>query len=55
MCIRDSAYTIRYGVLLSIGRVQTPTLSMIVKRRKEIDAFVPKLFYTCLLYTSRCV
>ena len=39
-------YTIRYGVLLSIGRVQTPTLSMIVKRRKEIDAFVPKLFYT---------
>ena len=40
------AYTIRYGVLLSIGRVQTPTLSMIVKRRKEIDAFVPKLFYT---------
>ena len=40
------AYTIRYNVLLSIGRVQTPTLSMLVKRRREIDAFVPKPFYT---------
>ena len=40
------AYTIRYNVLLSIGRVQTPTLSMLVKRRQEIDAFVPKPFYT---------
>jgi len=33
------AYTLRYNVLLSVGRVQTPTLSMLVKRRKEIDAF----------------
>ncbi len=40
------AYTLRYGVLLSIGRVQTPTLSMMVKRRKEIDAFVPQPYYT---------
>jgi len=40
------AYTLRYGVLLSIGRVQTPTLSMLVKRRREIDAFVPKTYYT---------
>lgn len=40
------AYTLRYDVLLSIGRVQTPTLSMLVKRRREIDAFVPKAFYT---------
>ncbi len=40
------AYTIRYGVLLSIGRVQTPTLSMLVARRKEIDAFVPQTYYT---------
>ena len=35
------AYTLRYGVLLSVGRVQTPTLSMLVKRRREIDSFVP--------------
>ena len=40
------AYTLRYNVLLSIGRVQTPTLSMLVKRRREIDTFVPKTFYT---------
>lgn len=39
------AYTIRYGVLLSIGRVQTPTLSMLVRRRREIDAFVPQVYY----------
>jgi len=40
------AYTLRYNVLLSVGRVQTPTLSMLVKRRKEIDAFVPQTYYT---------
>jgi len=40
------AYTLRYNVLLSVGRVQTPTLSMLVKRRKEIDAFVPHTYYT---------
>ena len=39
------AYTLRYNVLLSIGRVQTPTLSMLVKRRREIDTFVPQTFY----------
>ncbi len=40
------AYTLRYGVLLSIGRVQTPTLSMLVRRRREIDTFKPKTYYT---------
>jgi len=40
------AYTLRYNVLLSVGRVQTPTLALLVKRRKEIDAFVPKTYYT---------
>lgn len=39
------AYTIRYDVLLSIGRVQTPTLAMIVKRQREIDEFVPKDYF----------
>lgn len=35
-------FTKRFGVnktVLSIGRVQTPTLAMIVERQKEIDAF----------------
>ncbi len=39
------AYTIQYDNLLSIGRVQTPTLSMIVNRQKEIDAFIPKDYF----------
>ncbi len=42
------AYTIKYGGygnLLSIGRVQTPTLAMIVKRYQEIENFVSKPFW----------
>ncbi len=38
-------YTLKYsapGQVLSIGRVQTPTLALIVKRQKEIAEFVPK-------------
>ena len=38
------AFTLRYGVLLSVGRVQTPTLALLVKRRKEIEAFKPEPF-----------
>jgi len=30
---------------LSVGRVQTPTLAMIVKRQDEIDNFVPEDYY----------
>ncbi len=39
------AYTIKHNALLSVGRVQTPTLNMIVKRQKEIDDFVSKDYY----------
>lgn len=38
-------YTLKYGQnrqVLSIGRVQTPTLALIVNRQKEIENFVPK-------------
>lgn len=39
-------YTLKYsqqrGNILSIGRVQTPTLALIVKRYREIQHFVPK-------------
>lgn len=39
-------YTLKYrshpGQVLSIGRVQTPTLALIVQRQKEIENFVPK-------------
>ncbi len=40
------AFTIHYNVMLSIGRVQTPTLFMLVRRRQEIDSFVPETYYT---------
>lgn len=39
------AYTIRYNVLLSIGRVQTPTLGLIVDKQKEIEAFKIEEFF----------
>lgn len=39
------AYTVKYKALLSIGRVQTPTLAMIVNRQREIDAFVPSPYF----------
>ncbi|GHU73286.1 DNA topoisomerase [Clostridia bacterium] len=39
------AFTLRYNVLLSIGRVQTPTLALLVRRRKAIDSFVPKPYW----------
>ena len=38
-------YTLKYGQnkqVLSIGRVQTPTLALIVNRQREIEDFVPK-------------
>ena len=41
-------YTLKYGgnkQVLSIGRVQTPTLALIVKRQTEIENFVPKPYW----------
>lgn len=41
-------YTLKYGQnkqVLSIGRVQTPTLAIIVNRQKEIDAFKPEPYF----------
>ncbi len=37
-------YTLKYGQkqVLSVGRVQTPTLALIVNRQKEIDSFEPR-------------
>ncbi len=39
------AFTIKYNTLLSIGRVQTPTLALIVAKQKEIDNFVVTEYY----------
>jgi len=35
--------------ILSVGRVQTPTLSMIVDREKEIEAFIPEKYWQLAL------
>ena len=40
------AFTLKYNTLLSIGRVQTPTLAILVKRRQEIESFKPEGFCT---------
>ncbi len=39
------ASTLHNGVLCSIGRVQTPTLAMIVKRHHEITNWIKTFFY----------
>ena len=41
-------YTLKYGQnrqILSIGRVQTPTLALIVKRQQEIENFTPQQYW----------
>jgi DNA topoisomerase-3 len=43
------AYSVRFGRpgnVLSVGRVQTPTLRLIVDREKEIENFKPEKFWT---------
>ncbi len=49
------AYTIQgrkvgYDGVLSVGRVQTPVLGLVVRRCEEIDNFVSKPFYEVLAY-----
>ena len=41
-------YTLKYASqrqVLSIGRVQTPTLALIVRRQQEIETFVPEQYW----------
>jgi len=40
------ALTCKFNAQLSAGRVQTPTLALIVDREEEIRKFVPKEYYT---------
>ena len=39
--------------ILSVGRVQTPTLGMIVDREKEIEAFVPEKYWQLSLSVGK--
>jgi DNA topoisomerase-3 len=45
-------YTLLYGTLLNTGRVQSPTLAMLVRREEEIANFVKEPFYTPTLDLS---
>ena len=40
------AFSIKHQALLSVGRVQTPTLAFLVKRKQEIDEFKPEPYAT---------
>lgn len=42
------ALTCKYNAQLSAGRVQTPTLAMIVAREEEIKKFVPRDYWTII-------
>ena len=39
-------FSVRYGSKLNIGRVQTPTLAMIVQRDAEVNGFIKQKYYT---------
>ena len=39
-------FSVRYGGKLNIGRVQTPTLAMIVQRDAEANGFIKQKYYT---------
>jgi DNA topoisomerase-3 len=50
------AYSVRFGGrgnVLSVGRVQTPTLKLLVDREKEIQDFEPEKFWTVHARFSR--
>ncbi len=38
-------FSLRHRQRLSVGRVQTPTLALLVRREQEIEAFTPQAFY----------
>lgn len=42
---RDNSARYGEGKVLSIGRVQTPTLALVVRRQKEIDKFKPEPYW----------
>lgn len=51
-------YSRMYNQKLSCGRVQTPTINLIVQRQRDIDGFVPQTYYVisadCIDFTATC-
>ncbi|STA99780.1 DNA topoisomerase III [Clostridium baratii] len=48
------ALTCKHNAQLSAGRVQSPTLAMIVQREEDIRNFKPKEYYTVDIKTDKC-
>ena len=46
------AYTVRHGTLCSVGRVQTPTLAMVVRRDEAIELFTPAAYYEVVAHLA---
>ena len=42
------AFTVKWGELFSVGRVQTPTLALLVRREREIKSFVAEQYWEVL-------
>ena len=54
-CVGISAtrlFSVLYGTTLNVGRVQSPTLAILVKREEEIKHFIKEPFYTPTLDLS---
>ena len=45
-------FSLLYSQTLNVGRVVTPTLSLIVERQEQIDTFVSEPFYTVVIETN---
>lgn len=43
------AFTVQHGTMLSVGRVQTPTLALLVYRENDIQKFVPQDYWEVLV------
>lgn len=46
-------FTVKYRNMLSVGRVQTPTLAMLVEREKKIEQFASAKYYSAVLSCGR--
>lgn len=46
------AYTVRHGTLCSVGRVQTPTLCLVVQRDRQIKDFTPSPYFEVVAHVE---
>ena len=46
------AYSVQHGTKLSVGRVQTPTLSLVVERDRQIDGFTSSRYYEVVAHLT---